>query len=130
VIVPTIKARYRHESCSDFLVAKGNYLSKLSKGVSQLLAGSCAPVVTAGDLLAYRREYESMIVLNLGADPILIGSDTMAFPGEILLSAYLDRSGETVSGGLVLRGNEGLIVRLSRSRAIQDERSHRRCRFV
>jgi hypothetical protein len=133
VIVPTIKARYRHESCSDFLVAKGNYLSKISKVVSQLVAGSYAPVVTAGDLLAYRREYESkplLIVLKLGADPILIGSDTMAFPGEILLSTYLDRSGETVSAGLVLRGNEGLIIRLSRSRAIQDERSHRRCRFV
>ena len=36
----------------------------------------------------------------------------MAFPGEILLSTYLDRSGEAVSGGLVLRGNEGLIIRL------------------
>jgi hypothetical protein len=36
----------------------------------------------------------------------------MAFPGEILLSTYLDRSGETASGGLDLRGNEGLLIRL------------------
>ena len=49
---------------------------------------------------------------NLGSDPISIGSDTMAFPGEILLSTYLDRSGETASGGLELRGNEGLLIRL------------------
>jgi hypothetical protein len=51
-----------------------------------------------------------LIVLNLGADPISIGSDTMAFPGEILLFPYLDCSGETASGGLDLRGNEGLII--------------------
>jgi hypothetical protein len=36
----------------------------------------------------------------------------MAFPGEILLSTYLDRSGETASDSLDLRGNEGLIIRL------------------
>jgi hypothetical protein len=36
----------------------------------------------------------------------------MAFPGEILLSMNLDRTGETVSGGLDLRGDEGLIIRL------------------
>ena len=79
------------------------------------MVGSYAPVATAGDLLAYKREYAGnalLIVLNLGADPISIGPDTMAFPGEILLSTYPDRSGETVSGGLDLRGNEGLIIRL------------------
>ena len=32
--------------------------------------------------------------------------------GEILLSTNLDRSGETVSGGLYLRSDEGLIIRL------------------
>ena len=66
--------------------------------------------------MAYRREYEGsalLIVLNLGADPISIGSDMMAFPGEILLSTHLDRKGDTVSGGLDLRGDEGLIMRLS-----------------
>jgi hypothetical protein len=49
---------------------------------------------------------------TLGADPIEIGSDTMAFPGEILLSTNLDRAGEAVSDGLVLRGDERLIIRL------------------
>ena len=87
---------------------------KLRKVAPELVAGSYAPVAATIDLLAYRREYEGnvlLIVLNLGADPISIGSDTMAFPGEILLSSNLDRTGETVSGGLVLRGDEGLIVR-------------------
>ena len=90
-------------------------LIELRKATAELVAGSYATVATTGDLLAYRREYEGnalLIVLNLGADPISIGSDTMAFPGEILLSTNLDRTGETVSGGLVLRGDEGLIIRL------------------
>jgi alpha-glucosidase len=79
------------------------------------VAGSYAPVATIGDLLAYRREYDGnalLIVLNLGADPISIGPDTLALPGEILLSTNLDRSGETACGGLDLGGNDGLIVRL------------------
>jgi alpha-glucosidase len=79
------------------------------------VAGGYAPVAATGDLLAYRREYEGntlLIVLNLGADPISTGSGMIAFPGEILLSTNLDRAGETVSDGLVLRGDEGLIIRL------------------
>jgi alpha-glucosidase len=90
-------------------------LIELRKATPGLVAGSYAPVATTGDLLAYRREYEGnalLIVLNLGADPISIGSDTVAFRGEILLSTNLDRTGETVSGGLDLRGDEGLIMRL------------------
>jgi alpha-glucosidase len=90
-------------------------LIELRKATPELVVGSYAPVATTADLLAYRREYEDnalLIVLNLGADPISIGSDTMAFPGEILLSTNLDRIGETVSGGLDLCGDEGLIIRL------------------
>jgi hypothetical protein len=36
MIVATIKAPYRHKSCSGFLVARGNSLSNLSKVVSGL----------------------------------------------------------------------------------------------
>ena len=90
-------------------------LIELRKATPVLVAGSYAPVAATGDLLAYRREYGGevlLIVLNLGADPITIGSETMAFPGKILLSTNLDRAGETVSGGLILRVEEGLIIRL------------------
>src|ERR1700736_5557165 len=88
-------------------------LIELRKAAPELVAGSYAPVATTGELLAYRREYGGsalLIVLNLAANPISIGSDTMA--GEILLFTNLDRIGETVSDGLDLRGNEGLIIRL------------------
>jgi alpha-glucosidase len=112
---------YGHENVANLSADAHSILSlyrtliEFRKATPELVAGSYAPVATTGDLLIYRREYEGkalLIVLNLGADPISIGSDTMAFPGEILLSTYLDRSGETASGGLDLRGNEGLLIRL------------------
>jgi alpha-glucosidase len=87
----------------------------LRKTTPELVTGSYAAVATTADLLAYRREYDGnalLIALNLGSDPISIGSDTMAFPGEILLSTNLDRTGEPISGNLILRGDEGLIIRL------------------
>jgi alpha-glucosidase len=91
-------------------------LIDLRKTTPQLVAGDYAGVVTTGDLLAYRRESEGralLVVLNLGADPISIASDAIAYAGEILLSTNLDRTGEAVSEGLDLRGDEGVIIRLS-----------------
>jgi alpha-glucosidase len=85
---------YVHENVANLSVDAHSILNlyraliELRKATPELVAGSYAPVLTAGDLLAYRREYEGkalLIVLNLGADPISIGLDTMAFPGEILL---------------------------------------------
>jgi alpha-glucosidase len=90
-------------------------LIDLRKTTPQLVAGGYIPVVTTGDLLAYRRESGEealLIVLNLADDPISIASDAIAYAGEILLSTHLDRTGETVSGSLDLRGDEGLIIRL------------------
>jgi len=113
---------YVHENVANLAMDTRSVLNlyraliELRKATPELVAGSYAPVATTGDLLAYRREYDGnalLIVLNLGSDPISIGSDTMTFPGEILLSTYLDRLGETTSGDLDLRGNEGLIIRLS-----------------
>jgi alpha-glucosidase len=91
-------------------------LIHVRKTTRPLAAGGYAPVVTAGDILAYRREYEGealLVILNLGADPISIASDAVAYAGEILLSTHLDRTGETVAESLDLRGDEGLIIRLS-----------------
>jgi alpha-glucosidase len=91
-------------------------LIELRKTTPQLVAGGYVPVMTTGNLLAYRREHGGevlLIVLNLASDPISIASDTMVFAGEILLSTDLDRIGEPVSKTLDLRGDEGLIVRLS-----------------
>ena len=112
---------YAHENVANLSADTRSVLNlyraliELRKATPDLVVGSYAPVATAGDLLAYKREYAGnalLIVLNLGAEPISIGSETMAFPGEILLSTNLDRAGEAVAGGLVLRGDEGLIIGL------------------
>jgi alpha-glucosidase len=90
-------------------------LIELRRNTPQLVAGSYVPIVTSGDLLAYRRKCADqalLIVLNLSNKPISIGSDAIAHTGEILLSTNLDRAGEMVSGDLDLRGDEGLIIRL------------------
>jgi alpha-glucosidase len=91
-------------------------LIDLRRNTPQLVSGKYVPVVTSGDLLAYRREFADhalLVVLNLAGEPISIASDTIAHAGEILLSTNLDRSGETVSDDLDLRGDEGVIIRLS-----------------
>ena len=112
---------YAHENMANLSADSHSILSlyraliEFRKAAPELVAGSYAPIAATGDLLIYRREYEGnalLIALNLGTDPIEIGLDTMAFPGEILLSTNLDRAGETVPDGLVLRGDEGLIIRL------------------
>jgi alpha-glucosidase len=90
-------------------------LINLRKTTPQLVTGGYVPVVTTGDLLAYRREYGGealLVILNLAADPISIASGAVAYAGEILLSTNLDRTGETISDGLDLRGDQGLIIRL------------------
>jgi alpha-glucosidase len=90
-------------------------LIDLRKATPQLVAGGYVTVVTSGDLLAYRRESGGaalLIVLNLASHPISMASDAIAFAGEILLSTNLDRTGETVSEALGLRGDEGVIIRL------------------
>jgi alpha-glucosidase len=90
-------------------------LIELRKTTPEIVLGNYVPVAATEDLLAYRREFAGnslLIVLNLGDDSIAIGPDMVVFSGEILLSTYLDRSGETAPGGLDLRSNEGLIVRL------------------
>jgi alpha-glucosidase len=112
---------YAHENVANLSADTRSVLNlyraliELRKAMPELVVGSYAPVAASGDVLAYRRENEGtalLILLNFRADPISIGPDTMAFPGEILLSTNLDRVGETVSDGLVLSGDEGLIMRL------------------
>jgi alpha-glucosidase len=51
-----------------------------------------------------------MIALNLGDQPVSIGSGTAGLSGAILLSTFLDRERETVAGTVDLRGNEGVII--------------------
>jgi alpha-glucosidase len=88
----------------------------LRKVTPQLVSGAYVPIIAIGDILAYKREHEGtalLIILNLGADPISITPDAVDYTGEILVSTNLDRSGEMIGNGFDLRGDEGLIIRLS-----------------
>jgi hypothetical protein len=78
----------------------GEIVAEVEKTCAQETSQTLASAVWTEPSVTGRCEYAGnalLIVLNLGADPISIGSDTMAFPGEILLSTYLGRSGETAS---------------------------------
>ena len=63
--------------------------------------------------MIYRRESEGaavVIALNLGADPVSLGSDAAGLSGQILLSTFMDRQGEKIQDSLDLRGNEGVMI--------------------
>jgi alpha-glucosidase len=88
-------------------------LVDLRKKWPQLVSGDYAPIAADGNLLLYRRQgggKSIAIALNLGAEPVSIASDAAVLGGEILLSTWLDRSGEKIDTALDLRGNEGVII--------------------
>jgi alpha-glucosidase len=79
----------------------------------QLVTGTYQPVAAQGDILHYRRNGAAgsiIIALNLGAEPVSVTSSSLGFGNEILLSTFLDRSGESVRGVVDLRGNEGVMI--------------------
>jgi alpha-glucosidase len=85
----------------------------LRKKVPELVTGAYVPITADGDLLIYRRKSDAgsvLIALNLGAEPVLVTSDAAGLSGKILLSTFMDRHGEEISGELDLRGNEGAII--------------------
>jgi len=88
-------------------------LIDLRKKSPQLVSGAYVPIAAQGDLLIYRRQGDAeavVIVLNMGAEPVSIASETARLGGVILLSTFLDRQGEKIHGVLDLRGNEGVII--------------------
>jgi alpha-glucosidase len=79
----------------------------------QLVTGTHQPVAAQGDILLYRRNGaagSTIIALNLGAESVSVTSSSLGFGNEILLSTFLDRSGESVRGVVDLRGNEGVMI--------------------
>jgi len=89
-------------------------LIDLRQSEPALNAGSLAQLDTDGDLVAYERAdggTRFLVALNLGAGPASLPLDGRR--GQITLTTHLDRLGDDVSGALELRGDEGVIVRLS-----------------
>jgi alpha-glucosidase len=79
-----------------------------------LAIGSYRPVVSEGDLIAYVREHEQrrfLVVLNLGPRPSQLALDALG-SGTIEIATEHRREGQRVEGRIVLRGDDGLLVRL------------------
>jgi alpha-glucosidase len=101
-----------------------------------LAVGSYEAIAAKDDLLIYRRAIEgssAIVVLNLGADPVSLSSAAIGLEGRILLSSFMDRWEEKLSGSLDLRGNEGVITSASSSRRVdllQSRTPHPTRRFL
>jgi alpha-glucosidase len=90
-------------------------LIALRRNEASLTNGPYAPVLSDGDLIAYTRGTDDrtfLIVLNLGGNPQELSLARLGRRGTIVLNTQLDREGESVSGSIALRGDEGVVVRL------------------
>jgi alpha-glucosidase len=110
-----------HENAANLAADKQSILClyrallKLRKQTPALVSGAYVPLAAEGELLLYKRQDDEgslLIALNLGDEPVSIGSDIIGLSGEILLSTLMDRQGEAVGETLELRGNEGVIIAL------------------
>jgi len=95
------------------MLALHRRLLALRRAEPALSIGSWAPLDAEGDVLAYVREHEGsrfLVALNLGPSPASLEFDGA---GEVALSTSIDRKDVPVRGHVELRGDEGVVVRLS-----------------
>ncbi|MEX0614196.1 MAG: alpha-amylase family glycosyl hydrolase [Pirellulales bacterium] len=82
-----------------------------------LSIGSYFPVLEQGDLLSYRRQFDTarryLIILNFGSEPAVFHNPAVPQRGAIALSTHLDREAEAFDGRIALRGDEGVIIELT-----------------
>ena len=91
-------------------------LIALRRGEPALEVGSYEPVEAEGDVLAYVRRGADgafLVALNLGPRPLVLRRASGSAGGTVALSTHLDREGERVAREIELRGDEGVIVRLT-----------------
>ena len=91
-------------------------LIALRRQNATLLDGGYRAIYSRGDLLIFVRERAGsrlLIALNFGREPSAVTFESEPLGGRILLSSYLDREGEKVSGTIALRNAEGVVVALS-----------------
>jgi alpha-glucosidase len=77
-----------------------------------LMSGKQVPLRSLNDVLVFKRcapEGELLIALNTVHQPRRFA---FAASGKLLLSTYLDQDGMPVSDALLLRADEGVIIRL------------------
>jgi alpha-glucosidase len=91
-------------------------LLALRRAHRALSDGSYQPILSSGDLLLFLREYGGdrlVVALNLGDAPAKLSDRNLA--GKLMLSSWLDREEEKVSGALDLRPAEAVVVSVRES---------------
>jgi alpha-glucosidase len=94
------------------LLALYRQLIELRRREAALVNGKQVPLRSLNDVLAFKRsasDGELLIALNTVHQPRRFGLPTA---GKVLLSTHLDQKGAHVSGALLLRADEGVIIRL------------------
>jgi alpha-glucosidase len=90
-------------------------LIALRRSEPALSVGAYRPLAApSGDVLAYVREAGSqrfLVVLNLGSRPAHLPLDEVG-AGQIILATDISREQQRVSGRMVMRGDDGVLVRL------------------
>jgi len=87
----------------------------LRRRSTALVSRGYEPVQADGDVLAYVRtdgDERWLVALNLGPHPGRLAPPGLAVAGRVELSTHLDREGGAGIGGITLRSDEGLLVRL------------------
>jgi alpha-glucosidase len=90
-------------------------LLALRRSEPALSVGSCSFVEARGDVLRYAREAGGrrlVVALNLSTEPAPLDLEPAGIHGRVLLSTHLDREGEAVDRGALLRGDEGVVIAL------------------
>ena len=86
-------------------------LTKLRRDTPALIQGEIAEATVHANILKYQRCHGNRrlaLALNFARE----SAQVLHSSGQILLSTYLDRTGEGVVQSLSLRANEGIIVQL------------------
>jgi alpha-glucosidase len=95
------------------MLALHQRLLRLRRAEPALSVGSWSPIDAEGHVLAYLRDHQGarfLIALNLSSSP---ASLPFAGSGEIVLSTDAERRTAPVRGRIDLRGDEGVVVRMS-----------------
>src|SRR5690606_27081876 len=91
-------------------------LLALRRAEPALAVGAFSPLRATGNVLAWVRkdaDRRLLVVLNLGSSAAAYTPPVLDVRGEVAVSTHLDREGEPVRRTVELRGDEGVVVRLS-----------------
>jgi alpha-glucosidase len=92
------------------------HLIAIRRASPALLDGAYRTVTARSNLFVFARTEASermLIVLNFGGDAVAVDPGANVWTGTIAVSTAADRDGEVVSGTLMLREHEGVVVRLA-----------------